>query len=110
MVRAQLPDAFVTDLLPQHVGTDLSDPLVSRMQPLDSSEAMRTTLVDWWILSSVDLQLGSLLSGYSRSAAVASRSGAWATEGGCEPCCGSRASNCHAVLTTSFVDTTSSGV
>ena len=109
LVRERLPGAITTDTLPEHVGNDADDPLISKMLAPDGIEAMRSTLADWWLLSQADAQLGPLTSGFSRSAVVASRTGAWASGKSCEPCCGAKALDCHGEMGPAYAKAQMSG-
>ena len=79
--RIAFPGIITTDTRPLHVGNDASDLVVGGIRdmikaaavPLRDDDVMRDTLVDWWLLANVDVQVGYISSGFARSAVVASR-------------------------------------
>jgi len=83
--RTAFPGILTTDTRPLHVGNDASDLVVGGIRDMvraadnhpDDVAVMRDTLVDWWLLANVDVQVGYINSGFARSAVVASSSGRW---------------------------------
>ena len=107
-VRRRYPAVITTDARIMHVGNDASDVFVhaahesQRRVRISEDVGMRDVLVDWWLLASTDLRKGLLLSGFVRSATVASATGAFDQGTACmnefECCAGD-----HATITTCFV-------
>ena len=101
LIAAAIPRALFTSAPPRHVDLEAGD----------KREALRSTLVDWWLLASVDAQLGSMQSGFARTALLASATGVYHSDGGCEPCCGEdRRRFCHAGIGLAARSSHSSGV
>ena len=95
-VRRRYPSVITTDARIMHVGNDFSDAIVQaayeaqRRADFTVADGMRDVLVDWWLLASADIRVGSLISGFMRSAAVASATGAYDQGEGCQggyECC-----------------------
>jgi hypothetical protein len=107
-VRRRHPTVITTDTRIMHVGNDAFDGNVQaayeaqRRADFTVADGMRDVLVDWWLLASADIRVGSLFSGFVRSAAVASATGAYdqgeGYQAGFECCVGD-----HLTLSTCFI-------
>ena len=101
-IRALLKASFLSAISTLHVPHHIAH-INSVKDAAGAIEKMRTTLIDWWLMSRVDAQVGTMVSGFSRSAAVASPLGRFHTGEGCSPCpC---AADCHAAFATLFLPT-----
>jgi len=83
-VREAFPGVLTTNTKPMHVGNDLSDWAVgiaheaARTTGVRSeTDGMREALIDWWLLANADIRVGSITSGFMRTATVHSRTGEW---------------------------------
>jgi hypothetical protein len=95
IVRARYPTAIVSATVPRHTSAYVG---VS-----DAASALRSTLVDWWLLAQTDARLGDAASGFARAAVLASATGVHFADGGCLPCCGERELFCHKGLDVHFM-------
>ena len=105
----RLPAATALVLPPRrHVGNDLSDVIVrgahtsQRSANITPDDGMRDVLTDWWLLASADIIVGNLLSGFVRSAVVASATGTFDQGANCMfggDCCAGN----HATLGPCFI-------
>jgi hypothetical protein len=75
--------SITTESLPVHVGNDVTDVFIEGLQhwlrerALTRDDIVRDTLIDWWLLAQVDGFVGSIISGFSRTALLAGDAGAW---------------------------------
>ena len=81
--RRAFPGLLTTDTRPMHIGNDASDANVQGIRTvrharnISYDDSMRDVLVDWWLLANVDEYRGYIVSGFARSAIVASYAGRW---------------------------------
>ena len=93
--RIAFPGIITTDTRPLHVGNDASDLVVQAAHEalalhVSAEDGVRDVLVDWWLLASADIRVGSLTSGFVRSATIFSATGSFDQSVSCElqgDCC-----------------------
>ena len=82
-VSARYPAVITSTSQLGHVGNDASDYFVAGLQDwmrtrdVAQADVVRDALADWWLLAQVDGLAGSIISGFSRSALLASHAGVW---------------------------------
>jgi hypothetical protein len=87
-VRARLyPSAIFTAEEPENVDSYIGN------AASDPRAALRSSLVDWWLLAQCDVLLGPMKSGYARSAVLATSSSAFFADSSCHPCCNATAAS-----------------
>ena len=94
-VRRRYPSVITTDTHIMHVGNDASDLVVQAAHEaqalhVSAEDGVRDVLVDWWLLASADIRVGSLTSGFVRSATIFSATGSFDQSVSCElqgDCC-----------------------
>ena len=101
IMRAKYPSVIFSDVVPKHIGVDA--PGGAAKDSAAATDRLHTSLVDWWLLSQVDAQLGELGTGFGRAALLASKTGVFYSAEGCSPCCDAREIYCHPGLGDHFL-------